>query len=57
MVVFKGSEPTDKHELSQMLRGVNGSFCFYDDCSLWEQCKMDSNRSFPLGLFLKRILK
>jgi hypothetical protein len=33
MVIIEGKRPTDRHELSKLLRGVNDSFCFYDELS------------------------
>jgi hypothetical protein len=54
MVVFKGHKPADRHELSQMLRGINGPFCFYDDLSLWDQCKYDG-RSYIAAVIRKAL--
>lgn len=51
MVVFKGHHPTDPKELSQKLRGVNGTFCFYDDLSKWEKAKVEYESFFPRLFF------
>lgn len=40
MIIFKGSYPKDSKELSQLLRGINTSFCFYDDLSKKEKRKL-----------------
>lgn len=54
MIVFKGNAPVCNLELSHMLRGINDSFCFYDDLSLREQCKVDK-KSYILALIRKVI--
>ena len=55
MIVFPGSKPTNPEELRQLTRGINGSFCFHDDCSLWKQCQMDTNSNRPIFTFFYRL--
>ena len=52
MVVFSGKRPENKNEIIDMVRGINDCFCFYDDLSLKEQCRLDG-RSYLLALLKK----
>jgi len=56
MVVFQCSKPTNPDEERQLTRGVNDSYCFYDDFSLWGQCKLDADSCFPIAMFLYRLI-
>lgn len=48
MVVFKGKRPTDPRELSKMIRGVNDTFCFFEDLSKWQKAEYECSNLFQM---------
>jgi len=51
MIVFNGSRLTDKEEERAMTRGVNDSYCFWDDLSRKEQARILYPNDFLRRLF------
>ena len=56
MVVFEGSKPTKEKE-REMTRGMNGTYCFWDDLSRGEQAKILYPDNFLRGLFHTKTIK
>jgi len=45
MIVFNGSKPNDPEKLRGLLRGVNDTYCFYDDLSTRNKRRLRRGKS------------